>query len=87
VPLAVSWVLLAGWLAIPYGPCDHAGQPSPRSPWMMDVDGEVGQQQQQLGGGHASCMVHCTVKKNPSLYSLLADRRGEERERERCHHG
>jgi hypothetical protein len=54
---------------------------------MMDVDGEVGQQQQQLGGGHASCMVHCTVKKNPSLYSLLADRRGEERERERCHHG
>jgi len=63
----------AGW---PYGPCDHAGRPSP--PWMMDVD-EVGQQ--HAGGGHASWSTALS-KKSHSLLATLADRR-----RERCHHG
>ena len=60
----------AGW---PYGPCDHAGRPSP--PWMMDVD-EVGQQ--HAGGGHASWSTALS-KKSHSLLATLADRR-EERE-------
>jgi hypothetical protein len=58
----------AGW---PYGPCDRAGRPS-RPPlhgygWRSGPAARKG----------PCIMVHCTVKKNPTLYSLLADRRGE----------
>lgn len=67
MPPAVSWVVLLAARLAPTRPFRPAGPPIPS----MDVDGEVGQQQEE-GAGHA-CMVHCSVKKIP-LSTLL---RGE----------